>query len=70
MAKMAKKKTVKAEVRATTLETKDFRARRGDIVEIPADEKEQSAAIRHAFKSGNLVILDLKPVTSEEVPEK
>ena len=65
---MAKKK-VKAEVKATTLETKDFKAKRGDIVEIPADEKEQSPAVRHALKSGNLVIIDLKPVKSEEVKE-
>jgi len=62
---MAKKK-VKAEVRAATLETKDFVAKRGDVVEIPADEKEQSPAVKHALKSGNLVIIDLKPVTSEE----
>ncbi len=66
---MAKKKTVKAEVRATTLETRNFKAKRGDTVEIPVDEKEQSPAVKHALKSGNLVIIDLKPVTSEEVRE-
>jgi SepF-like predicted cell division protein (DUF552 family) len=64
------KKTLKAEVRATTLETKDFSAKRGDVVEIPADEKKQSPAVKHALKSGNLVVLDLAPVTSEEVKEE
>lgn len=66
-AKPAKPAKLKAEVRATTLETKDFTAKRGDVVEIPADEKKQSPAVRHALKSGNLVIIDLTPVTSEEV---
>ncbi|RLI75996.1 hypothetical protein DRP05_13705 [Archaeoglobales archaeon] len=65
----SKKKKVKAEVRATYIETKDFVAKRGDVVEIPADEKEQSPAVKHALKSGNLVIIDLKPVTSEEIKE-
>jgi len=56
-------------VRAATLETRDFVAKRGDVVEIPADEKEQSPAIRYALKSGNLVVVDLAPVKSEEVKE-
>ena len=67
---MAKKRTLKAEVRATTLETKSFRAKRGDVVEIPADEKEQSPAVKHALNTGNLVVIDLKPVTSENAPKK
>lgn len=66
---LAKKKTIKAEVRATVIETKDFVAKRGEVVEIPANEKNQSPAVRHALKSGNLVIIDLAPVKSEEVEE-
>ena len=69
MAKV-KPKTVKAEVRATYLETKDFTAKRGDVVEIPADEKKHSPAVKHALKSGNLVVIDLAPVASEEVKEE
>jgi hypothetical protein len=63
------KKTVKAEVRATVIETRDFVAKRGDVVEIPVNEKDQSPAVRHALKSGNLVLIDLAPVKSEEVKE-
>lgn len=69
MAQKTKKKTIKTEVRATVIETKDFVAKIGDIVEIPANEKSQSPAVKHALKSGNLVVVDLEPVKSEEVKE-
>jgi len=60
-------KNIKAEVKATALETRDFKARKGDIVEIPAEEKRQSPAVKHALQSGNLVIIDLEPVKSKPV---
>lgn len=66
---MAKKKTVKAEVKAAYLGTKDFEAKMGDVIEIPEDEKKRSPATKHATKSVNLVVIDLAPTKSEEVKE-
>lgn len=61
--------TLKVEVKATTLETRSgIKAMKGDIITIPADVKQQTGAIRHALRSGNLKVIDaatdLKPVTS------
>ena len=69
-------KTLMVEVRATLIETRSgLKAKRGDMITIPADEKNQTGAIRHALKSGGLKVInattDLKPVTSEPAkPQK
>ncbi len=62
-------KTLKVEVRAATLQTRTgIIAKKGDIISIPADEKNQTGSIRHGLRSGNLRVItaetDLKPVTS------
>lgn len=59
---------IKAKVMVPRIETKELAAKKGDVVEIPADEKEQSPAIKHSLSTGKLVVIDLKPVTSKEVP--
>jgi hypothetical protein len=60
---------MKVEVKATYFEGNNVQGKKGDIVDVPKDPKKQSPATRHALATGNLVVMDLKPVTSEPVPE-
>jgi len=62
-------KTLTVEVRAALLVTRSgIKAKKGDVITIPADEMKQTGAIRHTLKSGGLKVIDattdLKPVTS------
>jgi len=68
-------KTLQVEVRATTFETRTgIKAKRGDVIDIPADVTKQTGAIRHGLRSGNLKAVtaetDLKPVRSEAAEQK
>lgn len=61
---------MKVEIKASQFEGDGIIAKKGDVVDIPDDADKQSASTRHALKTGNLVAIDLRPVTSEEVPEE
>ncbi|PKG32410.1 hypothetical protein [Methanoregula sp.] len=72
---MATEKTMRVEVRANTLETRDgIKAKKGDIIEVPADDSKQSGAIRHGLRSGNLKQVptekDMTPVRSVSADDK
>ncbi len=63
-------KMIDVEVRAGYLETRDgIKAKKGDVISIPADGTLQTPSIRQALRSGNLRSVraqtDLAPVTSE-----
>jgi len=52
---MAKNDTMRVEVRAASFETRSgIKAKRGDVIEVPADSADQSNLIRHGLRSGNL----------------
>lgn len=63
-------KILDVEVKCAVFQTRSgIKAKKGDVIAIPSDEKHQSPAIRQALKSGNLRAVkaqtDLGPVTSE-----
>ncbi len=59
---------MKVKVKASHFEGNDKIAKKGDVVDIPDDAGKQSESTKYALKTGNLVAMDLSPVTSEEVP--
>ncbi len=50
------------------------KAKRGEVIQVPADEAHQTPATRWGLRTGNLVpagtTIDLPAVTSTEVPEE
>lgn len=60
---------MKVKVNATYFEGSGAIGKKGEVIEIPDDADDHSAATKRALATGGLVVMNLKPVTSKEAPQ-